>query len=278
MGILAEAQHQVYDSAERAHPFIDEFRDLIQYRELLKQFISRAIKTRYKRSVLGVTWTMLNPLLTMLVLTIVFSNMFRFQIEHYPIYILSGLTAWTFFTSATIGSMNDMVWNSSLLQRIFVPKSIFVVSAVGTSIINYGLVLVPMLLIMLITNTPIRPAMFSIPLALLIFALFTMGIGFILATIAVYFADIVPIYEVITMILFYGTAIIFPKEIIPESFQFIIWINPITYMIELFRLPIYQGVMPDLTTYLIAIASAIITLLLGWTIFTSKINEYAYRT
>ena len=115
-----------FDSASRPMPIIEEILALVQYRELIRQFVSRSIKTRYKRSVLGVLWTLLNPLLTMIVLTIVFSQVFRFSVENYPIYVLCGLVVWNFFSNATSGAMSDMLWSGNLLggytcQSLFLP-------------------------------------------------------------------------------------------------------------------------------------------------------------
>ena len=104
------SSNEIYNSSKRPHPMVEEILAVIKFRELIYQFVSRSIKTRYKRSALGVIWTMLNPLLTMVVLTIVFSSLFRFQIENFPIYILSGQVVWIFFSSVTSGAMGEMVW------------------------------------------------------------------------------------------------------------------------------------------------------------------------
>ncbi|HNZ00725.1 MAG TPA: ABC transporter permease [Anaerolineaceae bacterium] len=267
----------LYDSARHANSFVTEFLALIHYRELVRQMISRSIKTRYKRSALGVIWTMLNPLLTMLVLTIVFSTLFRFQIEHYPVYILSGLLAWNFFASTTNLAMGEMLWSGDLLKRIYLPKAIFVVSTTGSGLVNMGLSMVPLLIIMLITRTPITSSMLILPVSILALTIFAMGVGFILSTIVVYFQDIMPIYEVVLMMGMYATPIIYPPEIIPERFQFITKLNPVYYFVRCFQEPIFKGQIPSLETWITTFLIAIFTLIVGWYIFTRKVSEYAYR-
>lgn len=267
----------VYDSSRHSNPVVSEFLALIRYRELARQMISRSIKTRYKRSVLGVIWTMLNPLLTMTVLTIVFSTIFRFQISHYPVYILSGLLAWNFFASVTNLAMGEIVWSGDLIKRIYLPKGIFVVSSTGSGLVNFVLSFIPLLIIMWVTKAPITSAMLVIPLSVLILIMFAMGIGFLLSTIVVYFQDIMPIYEVILMIGMYATPIIYPPEILPEQYKWLLVYNPMVYIIRCFQEPIFYGTIPDWETWGISFGISISVLLIGWFIFTRKVNDYAYR-
>ncbi len=266
-----------YDSAQRLPPLIEEILALIKYRELIVQFITRAIKTRYKRSWLGVLWTMLNPLLTMIVLTLVFSRLFRFSIEHYPVYVLSGLTAWVFFSSSTSAAMGEMLWSGSLLSRIYVPKSVFAVSAVGTGLFNLLIALVPLLVIALATGVAVRPALLVWPLAIGLLGCFALGVGLLLATAAVYFADMLPVYEVILTIWLYATPIIYSLDIIPTQQAWIIKLNPLYYLVTLFRTPLMQGEIPELRVWVIAGVSALVAIILGGWIFTSRSHEYAYR-
>lgn len=268
---------EVYDSARRPSPLVEEFLALAKYRELVRQFISRSIKTRYKRSVLGVVWTLLNPLLTMIVLTIVFSAVFRFEVENYSIYVLTGLIAWNFLSSSTAGAMSEMLWSGSLLGRIYIPKSVFSVSAVGTALVNLLLSLIPVFLISLVLGVRFTPALLVLPVSILIMTVFALGVGLALSTAAVYFADMVPVYDVFLTIWLYATPIIYPLEILPEQFEWLVWINPFYYIVTLFREPLFNGTVPDLSVWLIASAFALLSILIGSFIFTSRSNEYAYR-
>ena len=267
----------VYDSAERIAPWWEELASLLQYRELVVQFVARTIKARYKRSWLGVVWTMLNPLLTMVVLTLVFSRLFRFSIDHYPVYVLSGLTAWSFFSSSTNGAMGEMLWSGNLLRRIYVPRSVFVVSAVGTGLFNLVIALVPLLAIALVTGVPLRPALLAWPAAIFLLSLFSLGIGLLLAAAVVYFADMLPVYEVLLTIWLYATPIIYSLEIIPVEQSWIFRLNPLYYLVTCFRAPLLEGKLPDPFTWLIASLVAIVSVVFGVWVFTRHSHEYAYR-
>jgi ABC-2 type transport system permease protein len=267
----------IYDSSKRPHPLVEELFALVKYRELIYQFVSRSVKTRYKRSALGVVWTMLNPLLTMVVLTIVFSSLFRFQIEHFPIYILSGQVVWIFFSSVTSGAMGEMVWSGDLLKRIYVPKSVFVMSAVGTALVNIGLSLIPLLAISLVVGVRLTFALLIWPLSILLLSIFSMGVGFLLSTISVYFADMLPVYDVILTIWLYATPIIYPLEIVPENWLWLFRLNPLYYLVEAFRLPLMYGIVPTRGIWIPAIIFSLLVVIVGGWIFTSKAREYVYH-
>lgn len=266
-----------YDSAARQHPIVEEALALRQYRDLITQFISRSLITRYKRSALGIAWTLLNPILTMLILTLVFSQVFRFDVVNYPVYILAGHTAWLFFSTATVTAMSDMVYSGNLFQRIYVPKTVFPISAVGAGLVNFLLALIPLFLIAAVIGVKITSALLVMPLSILLLVAFTLGLSLILATGAVFFADMQPIYEVLLTLWMYSTPIIYPIEIIPPRLQGIFKLNPMYYLVDLFRAPLYDGIIPDAQTWIIGAAFAVATLVLGSWLFTSKSNEYAYR-
>src|SRR5512147_119940 len=139
----------VYDSSERGSLVFDELREVVRFRNLILQLTRRDVVARYKRSVLGIAWTMLNPLGMMLVLTIAFSQILRFNIPGYPAFVLSGLIAWNFFAQTTTASMVNLVWGGSLLRRIYIPRSSFALAAMGTGLVNVSLSLIPLLVIIL---------------------------------------------------------------------------------------------------------------------------------
>jgi ABC-type polysaccharide/polyol phosphate export permease len=268
---------EVYDSSQRPHPLIDEFLSLLKYRELVYQFTARSITTRYKRSVIGVAWTILNPLATMIVLTLVFSQLFKFKVQDYPVYVLSGLMAWNFFSHTTSAAMGEMIWSGGLLNRIYVPKSVFAVSAIGTGLVNLGLSFIPLLLIAVVLGVKITPAVLVLPLSVLLLSIFALGIGLLLATAAVYFADMIPVYEVLLTIWFYATPIIYPVDIIPKRLVWLFSLNPMLYLVQIFRDPLYNGVVPEWQVWAIATGFALTAFLIGGLVFTSKTNDYAYR-
>lgn len=268
----------VYDSARQSSAALDELTAIIKYRFLIVQFIRRDLLTRYKRSVLGVAWTMLNPLGTMIILTLVFSRAFGGSQEGYAAYVLSGLIAWNFFAQSTNAATLHLVWGGSLLKKIYIPRTSFALSATGTGLINLMLSLIPLVLVMLVIGVPIRWTIVLLPIPILFLAMFALGIGLIISTMAIYYADVAEMYQIILTAWMYLTPVIYSPDILPEQYSF--WItrlNPMYYLVELFRMPIYYGRVPDINLILISGGIALITLFVGWMYFTSKSDEFAYR-
>lgn len=271
-------QVPIYDSDRQGSAALEELRAIFNYRYLVVQFIRRDILTRYKRSVLGVAWTMLNPLGTMLILTIVFSQAFGGSQEGYAAYVLSGLIAWNFFAQSSNAATLHLVWGGSLLKKIYIPRTSFAVSATGTGLINILFSLIPLLIVMLITGVPIRWTIILLPIPILFLAMFALGVGLLISTMAIFYADIAEMFQIALTAWMYLTPIIYSPEILPEVYRF--WItrlNPMFYLVELFRMPIYYGKVPDLSLVLIAGGISIVTLFAGWIYFTGKSDEFAYR-
>ena len=267
----------IYDSASIRSPALHELRELWRYRDLLRLLVSNSIKTRYKRSALGIIWTLLNPLLTMLVLTVAFSQLFRFSVENYTIYLLVGLIFWNFFSQTTTQSMNTLVWGSPLIKRIYLPRTIFAFAVLGNGLTNYLLALAPLALAMGITHHPFYLSLLWLPLAILLLAVFTLGLSLFMSTLAVYFVDVVDMYGVLLTVWFYLTPVIYPLDIVPEQFLPLVRLNPMTAMLGLFRTIIYTGQSPSLESWLVAAGLALMTLGLGWLVFTRRANDFAYR-
>lgn len=267
----------MYNSAKRPRPFVEEFLALVRYRDLVTQLILRNVKARYKRSILGVAWTMINPLLTMLVLTLVFSAVFRQPTRQYALYVLSGLLAWNFFAQTTVAAMGDLIWSGGLIGRIFLPKSAFAVSAIGTGLVNLLLAMVPYGIIALAVGGPVRPAILLLPIPVLCLAGFALGIGLALSSAAVYFQDVMPTYEILLTAWLYLTPIIYPIDMVPAGVQTLLRFNPMYYLVSVFRAIVYDGQAPRLDHLAAAIALSLGTLLLGWWIFTRRAREFAYH-
>jgi len=221
---------------------------------------------------------MLNPLGMMIVLTLVFSIIFP-NIINYPIYVLSGLIVWTFFSQTTSSALSQNIWGGALINRIYLPRTTFTISAVGTGLVNLLFSIVPLLAIMLITGVPIRPTILFLPIAIILLAAFSLGIGLLFSTISIYFPDFVDMYQVALLAWMYLTPIIYPAEVLPKTYGF--WLtslNPMYYFVQIFRLPVYEGSLPSWDNLLIGSTIAIITLLLGWIIFSKKSDDFPYRT
>jgi ABC-2 type transport system permease protein len=267
----------LYDSAIRRVPLYAEAVELYRYRDLLVQLIARNIKTRYKRSILGILWTLLNPLLMMLVLTFVFANIFQLRAQNYAAYALSGLILWNFFSQTTIGAMSELVWGGSLMSRIYMPRSIFAATALGTGLVNLALSIIPLFVIMLVTGVPIRPALLFLPIPVLLVAMFAFGVALLISTAAAYFADILEMYQIVLIAWMYLTPIIYPQDIIPLRWRWFYKFNPMYHLLEAFRAPLYDGRLPGIGTLGASALVAAVALAVGWWFFARKADELAYR-
>ena len=271
----APATH--YDSMRRPVPPLEELIELVRYRYLLVELVSRNIKARYKRSMLGVGWTMLNPLLMMTVMSLVFTDLFKATLTHYPVYLLAGLTLWTFFSQTTSTAMSELVWGGALLRRIYMPRSIFAVSALGTGIVNLALALVPLVGIALVTGAVVTPALLFLPIPIVLTSMFALGIGLLISTLAVYFADVIEMYQVVLLAGMYLTPVMYPLDIIPESNRWLFNFNPMHHLLYIFRVPVYEGRVPELASVAAAAAFAVPILIAGWWFFAKRADEFAYR-
>lgn len=265
-----------YDSAGRRTGMIAELRELVRYQDLLKLMVSQITKNRYKRSALGVLWTLLNPLISMAVLTIAFSTVFK-TTARYPVYLLSGLVCWTFFSQTTLYSMNSLSSGGGLIKRVYVPPTIFGVAAVGNGLVNLAFSLIPLVLIMAFLGEPFHATWWFVPVPLLLLAAFTLGMTLLMSTLAVFFADVVDMFGLIVQSWFFLTPIMYPLNILPARYQGLMVLNPMHHLVEIFRAPIIEGRLPDLDHLLWGAGWAGGVLLLGWFVITRKAREFAYR-
>jgi ABC-2 type transport system permease protein len=266
-----------YDSAARRSAPLHEFVELVRYRDLLLLLVAKINKTRYKRSSLGVLWTLLNPLLHMAVLSVAFSQVFRSSLHNYPIFVLIGLIHWNFFSQTTSYSMSTLVWGGDLLKRVYLPRSIFVMSAIGNGLVNLGLATGALVVIMLVIGHPFHATWWMFPFAVLLLAMFSIGVALFMCTWAIYFADVVEMYGVAIQVWFFTTPVIYPKEILPAKYAWYLNLNPAYHLLEVFRAPIFLGQIPGPHTIAAAVASAVVSLLVGWWVFTRKADEIAFR-
>lgn len=246
----------------------------MRYRFLLDQLVSRDFKTKYKRSVLGVLWSFLNPLLSMMVQYIVFSTIFKSNIQNFAVYLLIGIVFFNFFAEATGAGITSIVGNTSLITKVYIPKYIFPVSKVLSSTINFLLSLIPLILAILITRTPIRPALLLLPFPVLCTIVFCIGMSMLLSSLMVFFRDTQFLWNVVSMLWMYATPIFYPESILPQKFMFIFKLNPLYHFIRFARALILQGASPNLRTYLFCIAAAVIPFALGAFVFKRAQNKF----
>jgi ABC-type polysaccharide/polyol phosphate export permease len=274
--LLEDRHAQVYDSDRRPPPAIEELRQVFRYRFLIAQILRRDVLTRYKRSVLGIAWTMINPLGTMLVMSVVFSQVFK--MEGYSGYILSGLLAWNFFAQTSNAAIINLVWGGTLLKRVYIPRTSFAIAAIGTGLVNLALALIPLVVVLLINKVAITWSVLFLPIPIILIAMFSLGIGLLLSSFAVYYPDVAEMYQIVLIAWMYLTPIIYPAEILPENFQPIIQLlNPMYWLVDLFRAPIYGGHIPSWSDTWPSLVVCTLTLLIGWLVFCRRSDEMAYR-
>lgn len=246
------------------HRFIANFS---KYRFLLLELVKRDIKIKYRRSVLGIFWSFLNPLLTMVVLTVIFSAFFSGNIQNYPVYILTGRLVFDFFSQGSNAAMNSITGNASIIKKVYIPKYMYSLGVVLSSFVTFLLSLIVLFLVMIATNAPFTIYMLTAVLPIILLLIFTIGAGLLLAAVNVFFRDIGHLYGVFTMLLMYGSAIFYPIEIVPESYRIFFELNPVFAFITLFRDAFLYGKPFDPVTLLFAAVSSIVILVLGIAVF-----------
>jgi homopolymeric O-antigen transport system permease protein len=268
----------IYDSARRPPRILEEAQGLWKYRNLVVEMAIRDIKIRYKRSVLGVAWTMLAPLLNMIALTLVFSALLKQRIENYPVYYLTGSLFWTFFAQTTSSTASTTREANDITKRIFLPRSVFVAASVAVGLVNLGLSLIPLLLILLVMAFPVHATWLFFPVSVVLISLFTAGVGFVLFTLASRFSDVREMYLVAVQTWFFLTPIVYHPSIVPARFRYALWLNPMYYLIQTARRPMYEGILPEAKFFLPSVAISFGTLLVGWIYFSRNADEYAFRS
>jgi len=266
----------VYDSAAPRSRAIEEARALWAYRGLVHELVVRDIKVRYKRSVLGIAWTMLAPLLNMVALTLVFSTILKQQITNYPVFFMTGAIFWTFFSQTTSTAASQTQDSNEIAKRIYIPRSVFVASAVGVGLVNLALSILPLLLILVVTRFPIYTTWAFLPVAVLIEALFSAGVGLWLFTFASRFSDVREMYLVLVQTWFFLTPIVYHPAIVPAKFRFALWLNPLYYLVQIFRKPIYDGVLPSAALLGVSVAISAVVFVSGWIYFSNRAERFAF--
>lgn len=249
-------------------------RELIHYKLLVHELVIRDIKKKYRRSVLGIVWSVLNPLLTMAVTAMVFSALFRFSIDNYPLYLLTGQVLFSLYAESTNFAMSSVIENGALIKKVYIPKYLFPLSRVISSSVNFLFTMPALAIMILATGQPVRWQMVSVVLPLILFFFFCLGIGFFLAALAVYFRDMFHLYGVIVSLLNYATPIFYPAEIVPKEYLWIQQFNPLCYFCQAFRDALYSGIVPDGKLLLQCLLFAALAMLIGVLTFSRKQNHF----
>lgn len=240
-------------------------------RFLLKQLVKRDFTSKYKESVLGIIWSFLNPLLTMIVFTVIFSVLFSRQIHNYPVYYLSGRIVFSFFVSGTKGAMSSIRRNRGILTKIFVPRYMFAVGTICYEFINFLISLVILFGVMLVTGQQLQLMMFASIIPLIFLFIITFGVGLILMVLNTYFSDIGYFYGIFTIILMYSSALFYPMEIVPSNIQMIFTLSPVYVAISCVRGTMMYNIFPDILSILYLAVCSVMFFGVGFLLF--RIHE-----
>lgn len=248
--------------------------NFMKFQPLLKELIARDIKVKYRKSVLGVLWTLLNPLFMMIVLSVVFSNLFKFDVEYFPVYLLSGQLIFNFYSEVTNSSMSAIIDNGPLIKKVYVPKYLFIFARTFSSTINLLASFTALICVMLAMRVELHYTVLLVWIPLVFIVAFSLGVGLFLSAITVKFRDIMHLYSVFVTALMYLTPVIYPMSILPEWLKPIVLLNPLTNILQMFRGVMMYNSLPGIKSILIAVVECTVMLVIGLCVFYKRQDSF----
>lgn len=249
--------------------------EIKRYKEFLKSNVKKDIRGKYKGSFLGVLWSFINPLLSVVIYAIVFHYIMRFNIENYLIYLIAGIIPWTFFTSAINAGMNSILFNSDIIKKVYFPRIILPISGVTSCLVNFLISCIVIVMFAIFSGVGISFNLIFLPLIVLIQYIFTLGIAFVLSAVEIYVRDIEHIINFFIGMLFYITPILYTPDYVPAKFSFLLKINPLSYIIEAYHSIFYYKQMPNMVNLgIISLISAVV-FIVGYMIFNKLQKGFA---
>ena len=245
-----------------------------KYGFLIEQLVNRDFKVRYKRSILGIFWSFLNPLLTMSVQYVVFSQLFKADIENFPLYLLSGLVVFNFFNESVGLALGAIVYNASLITKVYVPKYIYPVTKVLSSAINFLIAMIPLFIVVLVTGEHITRAFLMLPYLMVCVIVFCIGLGMLMSALMVFFRDIQFLWGIISLLWMYMTPLFYPETIVAPQFRWILDGNAMYYYVRFIRTIVIGGVSPEPILYVQCALFSLGALLLGGIVFKKTQDKF----
>lgn len=241
---------------------------------VLTSLISKDFKLKYRRSALGVLWSVLNPLLMMCVMALVFSYVFRFDIEHFPVYLILGNTLFTLMADATTTAMHSILDSSSMIKKVRIEKIIFPVGKVLFQIVNFLFSLIAVAAVMLWFQIPLTLNILLFPFLLICVLFFSLGLGLLLSALAVFFRDVCHLWSVVTTAWSYATPLFYPVTILPAFLMPAMEWNPMYQYVNFFRQIALWGQTPSAEAFAMCIGMAAITFVVGLFVFRKLENKF----
>jgi len=250
-------------------------KEFIKYKDLLINLTKKELQLKYKNSVLGFLWSFLHPLLMLVIYTIAFKVILKIPIENFSLFVFTGLLPWLFFQGSISQSTNSIVNNSSLIQKVYFPREVIPLSVVLANFINFLITMIILFFALIFYKFTFSSAFLILPIVLLINLLSTTGLSFFLSSFTVKYRDIAHLIEVLFMVLFYLTPIIYSLTMVPEPYRSVILANPMTSIIEMYRSILLDGKIPSYELLLSGILYSVIIFVLGLVIFKKREKNFA---
>lgn len=251
--------------------------NFLLYKDLLKELVRRDVKTKYRRSVLGILWSVLNPLGMMIIMSIVFSHVFRANIENFPVYLMCGQLIFNFFNEASTIAMSAILGNASLIKKVYVPKYLFPVSKVCSCFVNLVTSFIALVIVIIATGTPLSWTVILVVLPVLYVFLFSLGMGLLLSALVVTFRDLQHLYGVLITAWLYLTPIFYPIDMLPNWVKHIVHMNPIANIIEMFRDVVMYGIVPSGILQVKCLGACAIVMALGLWVFYKQQDTFILK-
>ena len=249
---------------------------LKRHRFLFEELVKRDFKQKYKRTVLGMFWSVLNPLLTLLVMRLVFTRFFGRNTPHYTTYLFAGNLMYAYFKEATLGGMNSLMSNAHIFTKINVPKYMFLLTKNVSSIINFALTLIVFFVFVAIDRVPFSPSFLAILYPIATLTMFNIGVGMVLSALFVFFRDIQYIYDIFTLLLMYVSAIFYQVDSFPQWAQQVFLLNPVYCNIKYVRVIVLEGHLPSLAFHGLLLLYGALALALGGLIYKTQNQKFLY--
>lgn len=251
--------------------------NFLAYKNLLKELVRRDVKTKYRRSVLGMLWSVLNPLGMMIIMSIVFSHVFRSNIENFPVYLMCGQVIFNFYNEASTVAMSSVLGNASLIKKVYVPKYLFPVSKVCSCFVNLVTSFIALVIVIVATGTKLSWTALLVFIPVIYVFVFSLGMGLMLSALVVTFRDLQHLYGILITAWMYMTPIFYPVDMLPEWVADLVRLNPLANFIEMFRDVILYKVVPSGILQAKCIVSCVVALGLGFWIFYKQQDTFILK-
>ena len=257
--------------------FLDFFSDIWRARLVFMQFVGQHVTLRYRRTALGFLWTLVNPLFTMIITSVVFGMMMRVPVKDFAVFLFAGIIPWTLFSNCVLQGGGSILENEALIKKIYIPKQLLVIAKCSSLLVEAVLSFTALFILAVAIGAKVSSALLFLPVAFLLVFVFSTGLSLLMSVSSVYFRDSAHVAGIGLQAGYYLTPIIYPVALVPERYRWIFDVNPMVCFVQLFRSPIYDGVLPSLQIICTAMLLAVGVFLSGVMTFKKFESELIFR-